>query len=512
MAVVLGLVLAAVGSGADRVRAADAERAGPSTPALERAFERRLEALRRRDRVPGAAAALLHDGELVWEHAVGVADRASGVAVAADTRFQVASLSKPVTALGVLLLAADGAIDLDRPVWDSIRSWRPPASPYDWSGVTPRRLLSHRAGTGLHGYPGFPPERRLPTILESLDGETAGAGRVVLVTRPGESVRYSSGGYTLLQLLIEEVTGEPFAAYMDRRVLRPLGMTRSSFAPGEPTRLATGYSWWGRPLPAYRFREQAASGLLATAGDVARFLAVLSSPRAQEAVGIDRATIDTMLEPIAGGGYVLGFAIEPLPRVAGEAGRQGETLRVVSHTGANRGFRSILAASPERGDGFVVLTNSDRGMAMTTDLLCLWGRSTTRLELASCWAERKRRGTLLAVAGLIGLGLVMDGSAFARRHWRRRVEARPRWARAEPHAWAHWARLGTSLALLLGWWIFWYTDVVAVRREGIEHFVFASSMPPTFFWLTVVLTAWCLLGVARWLAALRARAEAREGG
>jgi hypothetical protein len=320
-------------------------------------------------------------------------------------------------------------------------------------------------------------------------------------------VRYSSGGYTVLQLLVEEVTGEPFAAFMERRVLRPLGMTRSTFEPSPATGVAVGHGWWGGPLPAYRFREQAASGLVATAGDVARFLAVLSSEPAQRAVGVLPETIETMLRPAEGGGYVLGFAIEPLP-ARSDAG--GAVRRMVSHTGANRGFRSILATAPQEGHGLVVLTNSDRGRAMTSDLLCAWGRSITDLELASCWAERKRRGTLLAVAGMIGLGLLMDGGSFARRQWLRRGEPRPRWTRMERHGWATWARLGVSLVLLAGWWTFWYTDTVAIRREGIEHFVLASSLPPTFFWLTIVLTAWCLLGVARWVAAVRSGGRGGE--
>jgi hypothetical protein len=181
---------------------------------------------------------------------------------------------------------------------------------------------------------------------------------------------------------------------------------------------------------------------------------------------------------------------------------------VVSHTGANRGFRAIFADAPDRGDGFVVLTNSDRGLAMTSDLFCSWGSWGTDLELASCWAERKRRGTLLAVAGMIGLGLLMDAAAFTRRQWRQRLERRPSWAPVERHGWAGWVRLLVSVTLLVGWWLFWYSGQFATHREGISNFVPASSLPPTFFWLTVVLTCWCLLGVARWLAVILPRRAA----
>jgi hypothetical protein len=288
-------------------------------------------------------------------------------------------------------------------------------------------------------------------------------------------------------------------------------MTRSSFeAPPPPGNVATGYGWWGGALPPYRFREQAASGLLATAGDLARFLAVLSSPQAQAAVGVGPATIETMLQPPPGGGFALGFGLEPVPSVLRD-GRAVEGVRLVSHNGANRGFRAVIAMAPERGDGLVVLTNSDRGSAMTTDLLCSWGRRVSGVELASCWAERKRRGTLVAVAGLMSLGLVMDGAAFARRRWRARREHERSVAVAERHGWASWVRLLVSVAFLAGWWLFWYTDLFAVRREGIANFVPASALPPTFFWLTLVLTSWGLLGVARWLFTVRPPASGAGG-
>ncbi|HVR28947.1 MAG TPA: serine hydrolase domain-containing protein [Thermoanaerobaculia bacterium] len=496
------------------VEGADPGATARPIPALEAAFDRELPALLVRDRVPGASAAIVHRGNVVWERAAGVVDRESQEPVATETTFQVASLSKPVAALGVLLLVEEGRIDLDRPVWDYIESWRPKQPAYDLDGVTVRRLLAHRAGIGVHGYPGYAPWRALPPLLASLDGDTVGASRVALVAPPGAGVRYSSGGYTILQLLVEETTGERFAAFMDRRVLRPLGMTRSSFeTPAAPTSVgqagarpsnATGHGWWGERLPAYRFREQAASGLYSTPGDLARFLRVLWSAEVQAAVGISASTIETMLAPVEGGGFALGFGLEPLPIRTSMGAPAVPGARIVSHNGANRGFRSILAAAPDRGDGFVVLTNSDRALAMTTDLLCAWGSWVTDLELASCWAERKRRGTLLAVAIMLGVGLLLDCGAFVRRQRQRRLEPRPWWAPVERHTWVRWTRLGVSLALLAGWWLFWYTDEIATRREGIEHFVPASALPPTFFWLTLVLTAWCLLGTARWLVAVRA--------
>jgi CubicO group peptidase (beta-lactamase class C family) len=405
----------------------------------------------------------------------------------------VASLSKPVTALAVLLLVEDGQLDLDRPVWDYLGSWRPPPSSHDTSKVTARLLLSHRAGIGVHGYPGYAPGRALPSLLESLDGRNGGAGAATLVAEPGTQVLYSSGGYVVLQLLVEEITGEPFASFAERRVLAPLAMTRSSFAPREPQRAAAGHGWWGGRLPAFRFTEQAATGLSAPAGDLARFLTVLSSPSAQASVGVSPATLERMLAAPDDGGFALGFAIDPTAsRTPSGDSVPGTPIRW--HNGSSRGFRAVLGAAPARGDGVVVLTNSDRGLAMTDDLYCSWVRWETGLDSASCWAESRRRGTMVAVAALLGLGVLMDAAAFVRRTTARRRNA------GERHAWAGAARLAIAIALLAGWWLYWYTDRVARWREGIAHFVPASSQPPTFFWLTAVVTVWCLLGVARFAA------------
>jgi hypothetical protein len=212
-----------------------------------------------------------------------------------------------------------------------------------------------------------------------------------------------------------------------------------------------------------------------------------------------------MLEPAPGGAFTLGFAVDPsATRTASGEIRSGPSI--VWHRGSNRGFRAVLGAAPDSGDGFVVLTNSDRGQAMTVDLHCEWSVWLTGLESATCWVERKRRGTLVAVAGLAGLGVLMDGAVFARR-WRRRAALGRAAAPVGQHGWAGSVRLAISLALLFGWWTYWYTDQFARYREGIEHFVPVSAQPPTFFWLTAVVTTWCILGMARFAMA---RVDARR--
>lgn len=129
-----------------------------------------------------------------------------------------------------------GWVDLDAPVETYLKRWRLPASEFDNRQVTIRRLLSHTAGlTDGLGYGGFAPGQPVQPLAELLskaaDASPGRDGVVKVGVQPGSEWRYSGGGYALLQLMIEDVTGEPFAAYMKRAVLKPLGMDSSSFEP-----------------------------------------------------------------------------------------------------------------------------------------------------------------------------------------------------------------------------------------------------------------------------------------
>ena len=133
---------------------------------------------------PGLAVALVHRGQVVRVAGHGVADRRTGRPVTAGTRFQAASLSKPVAAWGVLRLVESGRIGLDEPVTGWLRRWRPPPSASGTEGVTVRRLLSHTAGLSVHGYVGQAADRPLPPIEASLAGRPATASRSSCWRRP----------------------------------------------------------------------------------------------------------------------------------------------------------------------------------------------------------------------------------------------------------------------------------------------------------------------------------------
>ncbi|HEU4897905.1 MAG TPA: serine hydrolase domain-containing protein [Actinomycetota bacterium] len=305
---------------------------------------------------PGLAVALVHRGQVVRVAGHGVADRRTGRPVTAGTRFQAASLSKPVAAWGVLRLVESGRIGLDEPVTGWLRRWRPPPSASGTEGVTVRRLLSHTAGLSVHGYVGQAADRPLPPIEASLAGETGDSFPVELLETPGRGWLYSGGGYSLLQLLVEELTGRPFADHLRAEVLEPLGMTASSFHWSRTAGTARPHDADGGQLPDFAFAEQAAAGLVTTAPDLARFAAAaLAGPRGEPPGRgvLSPAMVRLALTAAPGteGRWGLGYGLGYLP--------SGD--RLAYHEGANRGWRAGLALLPDRRAGMVALANGDAG-------------------------------------------------------------------------------------------------------------------------------------------------------
>lgn len=323
--------------------------------------------------VPGTAVALARKGEVVWAEGYGLADEKSLRPVTRATVFQAASISKSVTAWGALKLVEQGKLQLDAPAEKYLTRWHLPNSEFDSDGVTIRRLLSHTAGLSLSGYPGFEPEKPLPSVEESLSGKTNGVGGVRIEREPGSQWSYSGGGYTLLQLIIEEASGKRFVDFMQEEVLEPLGMRNSSFDWTHKLKpaTATAYRRRGQPLPNYLFTARAAAGLYTTAEDLARFVAAAMPGPAKKLAGrgvVNPESVEAMFTPAAetrpGSGihYGLGYGIQTLPN----------GVRAVGHSGGNRGWKLRFALLPGKKEGIVVLTNSDTGARLYQEVLCAW--------------------------------------------------------------------------------------------------------------------------------------------
>ena len=194
------------------------------------------------------------------------------------TIFQMASVSKWVTAWGIMTLAQDGKLHIDDPVENYLSRWHLPESEFDNSEVTVRNLLCHTSGfvDGL-GYAGFTSEDSVQTLEESLT-KAADAYYTEGVTKvgyaPNSQYKYSGGGYTLLQLVIEEVSGQSFNDYMTASVFKPLKMDQTSYhwSDSSSLQLATFYKSDSSVAPHYKYSSLASSSLYTNIEDFSLFL------------------------------------------------------------------------------------------------------------------------------------------------------------------------------------------------------------------------------------------------
>lgn len=335
-----------------------------------------------------------------------------------NTVFATASLSKWIAAHAVMKLVEQGKLDLDRPVESYLTRWHFPAGAFDSRRVTARRLLSHTAGLadGL-GFGDYRLDEPLPTLEEALAAPRASTGRpappISVAMEPGTRFRYSGGGYLVLELLVEELSGESFENYVDRELLKPLGMTHSGYADlSTTTHSAKSYDSDGRPAPIYRYASSAATGFQASAGDLVRL--VEAQLRESEGDPLSRKTLESMRAAEA---RTMGVDLWGLGTVLYAPTRQGGVI--FGHDGANEpAISSTVRINPSTGDAIIVLATGSRTLA--SRLGAEWVFWQTGLpDILTVPAEVRRVMPLLG-AGACAIVLL----AFVPLPWRRRRAAR----------------------------------------------------------------------------------------
>ncbi len=330
---------------------------------------------------PGLSIAVIEHGQIAWASGFGVTGPGEHRPVTPHTLFQAASISKPVTAAGALWLIQRGKLSLDENVNRELTGWRVPDDSFtSRQNVTLRRLLSHNAGINVPGFDGYARGQSLPTTEETLDGRPPANNPPVRVTaEPGSACNYSGGGFTIVGLMIKNVSGQSFEEFMREHVLAPAAMTESTFQQDLPpllaARAATGTDRDGRPDPGKwrRFPELAPDGLWTTPSDLARFaIEIARSARDSANHVLSQASAREMLtmqcRDDPGGGTGLGFAL-------GYANHPG----IFFHNGSNAGFQSMLMMDPDAGWGYAAMGNSDnfqplnRTVFQTFSLRYGWG-------------------------------------------------------------------------------------------------------------------------------------------
>ena len=317
------------------------------------------------DAGPGAAAfVLIGGGEVVCEHF-----QSSGRRIDGDTVFSTASFSKWITALGVMRLVELGRVDLDAPVSRYLTRWELPESLHDNDLVTVRRLLSHTAGlTDGLGFGDYGAEEILPSLEESLKNPRASNGREAVIAvgqEPGKAFLYSGGGYLILQLMIEEVSGQPFEAFIDDAILMPLGMERSSFQYiGDIANNSGSFDKEGKPAPQFKYAAAGATAFSSSARDLTRLARALVVAGAS--APISGASLARMREPEAKVGSLPIWGLGTILYAQTPGGDH-----VFGHDGANDPAINVsVRINPENGDALIVLVSGHPSLA--TDLGARW--------------------------------------------------------------------------------------------------------------------------------------------
>lgn len=310
-------------------------------------------------KVPAVSVAAFKDGEIIWAKAYGLKNSTGQDKTDKDTKFQAASISKPVTSVGVLKLIETYGLDLDADVNGYLKSWKVPEKFTQNEKVTLRRLLSHTSGTNLGGFQGYGKSDSIPDILGVIEGK-GNSPQVKIDTVPGSTFSYSGGGYAILQLLIEDVSGKSFENYFQEEIFRPLNMTNSTFEQFPKDDVALAHTKDGKPHPDgwLVHPELAAAGLWTTPSDLAKFcVAIENGYHENSSALLSKKMVDNMLAPVKNWGLGVGL--------------RGENDKTYFfHGGANPGsFKCLMVDFFKKRTGLVVMTNGENGDKVHDDIL-----------------------------------------------------------------------------------------------------------------------------------------------
>lgn len=312
-------------------------------------------------KIPAVSVAVIKDFKIDWARAYGVKDVETNEPATTETLFQAGSISKSVNAMVAMKKVEQGRISLDEDINNKLISWKLPDNEFTATKkVTLRNLLSHTAGTTVHGFPGYAINEKVPTLPQVLDGTApANTAAVRVNMEPGTRFRYSGGGTTIAQLAIMDIEKKPYPDIARETVLAPLRMSNSTYSQPLPAdwrkRAATGYRSNGKEVEGkiHIYPEMAAAGLWTTPTDLAKFaIEVQLSLAGRSNKILSKQSVDTMtssfMEDVG-----LGFFIE----------KHGNAL-YFGHGGADEGFRAELLVSRDKGYGVAVMANSDNGQIL----------------------------------------------------------------------------------------------------------------------------------------------------
>jgi CubicO group peptidase (beta-lactamase class C family) len=294
-----------------------------------------------RGRVPGACVLVLHEGMPVIRRAFGMADLEQQTAATTATNYRLASVTKQFTAAAVLMLMEEGALSLDAP----LREWLP-SLPERAAGTSLRHLLTHTSG--IIDYEDLVPSGRTAQlqdvdVLRLLESEPR------TYFAPGSAYRYSNGGYALLALVVESVSGKGFATFLRERIFGPLGMSGTvAHREGVSTVAHRAYGYtrvdggWRRTDQSLTSAVFGDGGVYSSIEDLAKWDAALYDGRLLRPETLQLAFAPAIATDDPATRYGFGW------RITGES---------VWHSGESIGFRNVIVRWPRCRLTVVILTN-----------------------------------------------------------------------------------------------------------------------------------------------------------
>jgi CubicO group peptidase (beta-lactamase class C family) len=318
---------------------------GLSALRVERSVDRLLEPWRGKTG-PGISIGVVRDDALALHRSVGLANIELGVPIDSATTFRIASVSKQFTCAAILMLAAEGRINIENDVRTYI-----PALPDLKHRVTPAHLMHNTSGIrdmleimrlgGVDlGQPCSPQD-----LLDAVCRQRA------LNFPPETRYLYSNSNFMLLGRIVEQIVGEPLAAFLERRIFAPLGMTRTRHTPTTDELvpgLATGYlpSGHGWRRAQHRFPLHGEGGLVSCVEDLALWHAQFGVPEQYEDMLVRELTATASFANGLPNTYARGLRI-----------KTWRGVRTVGHDGLWPGFKSSLVRLPEQGMAVICLSN-----------------------------------------------------------------------------------------------------------------------------------------------------------
>lgn len=324
-------------------------------------------------KIPGMSAVVVSDGQVVYSKGFGYADAEGTQPVNVDTAFQIASVSKNMTALAIMILKEQGKLSVDDPVTKYI-PWFAAKDKENSDKITIKNLLQHTSGIPTRAY-GLQIKDSTPDQLEE---QVKRLSETNLTTQPGTRHQYSNMNYWTLALIVEKVSGMKFADYMEQNVFGPLGMERSGYYNklAGSDNIAMGHRIEKGKHAPFDYTVPgttiAAGGVYTTATDMGKYLITLLNKGTYNGVMI--LSPETAEEMVSNGTqltrttqYGYGFFVATME----------DGFRLIYHGGDNPNFTANLYIAPEDNIAFAIMSNTQHsathGIATNVSRILLGG-------------------------------------------------------------------------------------------------------------------------------------------